>query len=181
MQADDEEEIRVKDEKEFTDWIDKKTSRQDPVIIAGDFNVENRAKPEEYKTMRKITRLSINYTFSSPGSFSAETNMIAKLNCYPAHCPLSYDDTLDYIGYRRDRVKPIYAPEMRVLPVKANEPWYWRRLYGEWKQPGKRSLYTVRQSRFYRKRQQPGKQSLYTDGYYQDYADHYPVVNDFYY
>jgi len=161
MQADDEEEIRVLEELEFTDWIDKKTSRQDPVIIAGDFNVENRAKPDEYKTMRKLTRLSINYTFSSPGSFSAETNMIAKLNCYPTSCPLSYDDTLDYIGYRRDRVKPIYAPEMRVLPVKASKPWYWSRLDGEWEQPGERSQYT--------------------DGYYRDYADHYPVLNDFYF
>lgn len=75
--------------------------------------------------------------------------------------PLDYDDILDFIGFRTDCRNPVYAPVQMVLPLKAQNAWYWGYMKGWW--------------------DLPGHGWTWNNGYYNDISDHYPVMADFYF
>lgn len=169
--------IREKQAAEFTAWLDAgihgggggerlfNISSEDPVIIAGDLNVEFRGKPEAYRKMKELTKISVNFTSvdadKSVGSFSAKTNWLAKADYFSHSSILDYDDFLDYIGFRRDCRHPVFAPSQMVLPLKAQNAWYWGYMKGWW--------------------DLPEKGWTWNNGFYNDISDHYPLMADFYF
>jgi len=167
--------IREKQAAEFTAWIDegvksgafKIDRNKDPVIVAGDLNVEFKGTPRAYRKMMDLTKLRVNLTALDlkagdyVGSLSPLTNWLAKADYYSYSLPLDFDDTLDYVGYRRDFRHPVFAPHQRTLPLKAKDAWYWSYLKRWWNLPGE------------------GRK--WNKGYYKDISDHYPVVADFYF
>jgi len=173
--------IREKQAGEFTAWLDAgihgtgsgggggerlfTISKEDPVIIAGDLNVEFKGKPEAYRKMKELTKIRVNFTshqsMASVGSFSAASNWLAKADYFSHSAPLDYDDFLDFIGFRRDCKHPVYAPAQMVLPLKAQNAWYWGYMKGWWNLPV--------------------KGWTWNNGFYNDISDHYPVMADFYF
>ena len=115
--------------------------------------------------MIESTKIRVNYTSEdaaeSVGSFSTLTNWLAKADYFTHSMPLDYDDILDYIGFRRDFRRPIFAPAQRVLPVKAKQAWFWGYMKGWWNLPD--------------------KGWTWNNGYYNDISDHYPVMADFFF
>jgi len=167
-------EVREKQATEFTEWIDeggKKSlfeidAKKEPVIVAGDLNVRFEKNHQDYEKMLELTKIRVNYTLEdaakSVGSLSAVDNWLAKAGFYHSKLPLDYDDVLDYVGCRRDFRQPISAPAQKVLPVKAQQAWYW----------------------YYIKKVQnklPNEGRVGKKGYYNDISDHYPVVADFFF
>jgi len=172
--------VRQRQARELTAWIDDGIRKglfhiraDEPVIIAGDLNVKFKSRPsaKAYRRITKKLKLQVNYTAEDAragvGSYSAKTNWMAKYMSREGDEWLGFDDTLDYIGYRTDFRLPIYAPAMKVLPLKANKAWYWKPMEGYWNLPV------------------PGRptfhQKTWNKGYYRDIADHYPVMADFYF
>lgn len=159
---------RTKQAEEFTKWVDINRasgvfniSSAEPVLIAGDLNVEFNNHREQYREMLRETKLTVNFSGSPVGSFSAKTNWLTKGDHYSRSRPLDYDDTLDYIGYRKDFRNAKYAPTQIVVPIKAETAWYWDYIKGWW--------------------DLPVMGWTWNNGYYKDISDHYPVYAEFYF
>ena len=113
-------------------------------------------------------KIAVNYPAKEAkagvSSYSTKTNWMTKYGERKGDFP-DYEETLDYIGYRTDFRQPVNAPPMKVLPVKTTKSWYWEEMKGFWNLPDSAGKY----------------RKIWKDGYYNDIADHYPVIADFYF
>ncbi|WP_163834797.1 sphingomyelin phosphodiesterase [Spartinivicinus ruber] len=145
---------------ELRQWTDSfGISRSEPVIVAGDMNVEF-GRSDHIQDMLRSCQCELTYQPGTVMSYSAPTNWHTRANAYHFKFSLEYDDTLDYVMARADYRQPKQPAEMEVIPLKASQPWYWSYLRGWWSFASGKQWY---------------------DGYYQDISDHYPVIATFHY
>ncbi len=153
--------VRVKQVTEIRTWIDTfKIAKTDPVIVAGDLNVEH-DKPTELSaiidTGLKATLWfdkgkAKNYVHSYP-----ENNWMARAYNYSSSGDMCYNKTLDYVVTLKGHLQPSQPAQQDVIQLKATKKWYWSYLDGSW------SLCGVSGSTSH-------------DGYTTDLSDHYPVM-----
>jgi len=126
----------------------------EPVIVGGDFNIRY-IEDRNNQNIKKILGGEYSYNFEpNYGSFSAISNNYTKCLSEYMNYSLNYDHTLDYIVYLNDYLQPINNALMRVLPLKALTPLYWKYMM---------------------------KKLPQTKGYYSDLSDHYPVEIEYFY
>lgn len=126
----------------------------EPVIIGGDMNVEW-SKQNEIQDMLQTSHATMQFDASGPGSFDATSNWHTRANAYYFDYDLDYNDSLDYLFWRQDHLQPVNQAVVQVVPLKADQSWYWSYLEGNW------NLSTG---------------PYYHNGYYRDLSDHYPVT-----
>lgn len=153
--------VRMAQLAEMRTWLDGyRIPATDPVIIAGDMNVEW-SKPDDVLQMLDTSRSDLEYPANqSFRSFSARSNWLTRANAYYSKFDLDYDDTLDYVLWRHDHLQPIEPAVQMVIGLTSSERWYWPRMRGWW------NLSTGR---------------VWHDGYHGELSDHYPVMATFRY
>ncbi|WP_190285655.1 sphingomyelin phosphodiesterase [Montanilutibacter psychrotolerans] len=153
--------VRMAQLREMHDWIDGfGIARSEPVIIAGDLNVEY-GRGDDVVEMLDTSATDLDYPASEPfRSFSARHNWLTKANAYYGGFSLDYDQTLDYVLWRHDHLAPVEPAQQRVIALKSADSWYWLWMRGWWDLPEGR---------------------VWHDGYHSELSDHYPVVATFRY
>lgn len=152
--------IRMRQLAEMQQWVDGfGISRSEPVIVAGDMNVEF-GQIQQRQDMLGQCQCLLDYQPTDIRSYSATDNWHTRANAYYFKFPLDYNDTLDYVMTRSDYRLPHQPAEMHVIPLKARQSWYWSYLRGWWSFVSGETWH---------------------EGYYRDLSDHYPVVATFYY
>lgn len=137
---------------EMKNWIDGLgIPSSEPVIIAGDFNVEH-SKSAHLSEMLSRSNGELSFDGQGIGSYSALDNLMAKSNAYYYEYSMDYNDTLDYVITRQDHLLPEVPATMEVMRLKAPDSWYWD--------------YMV---------------NVNGSGYHSDLSDHYPVRATFQY
>lgn len=153
--------VRMAQLGEMRRWLDGfGIPASDPVIIAGDLNVEW-SKSDDVIAMLDAARADLEYPASEAWrSFSARSNWLTRANAYSSGFDLDYDDTLDYVIWRHDHLQPVQPAAQSVLRLKSAQSWYWWYLRGNWKLPSG---------------------THWHNGWYSDLSDHYPVLATFRY
>jgi len=138
--------------KEVDNWMEEglfNIMQEEPVIVAGDLNVPFKMQPKALEKLNGILKIDLgDVTAMSTdvgGSYSTKNNVLAKALEHPT----AYNDTLDYVGYRRDYLQPKQMSQ-KIVQLKGENPWSWDKL-----------------------------KALIPNGLYNDISDHFPVVADF--
>jgi phospholipase C len=153
--ADTEHEVRMAQLDEMKTWIDSfGIPASEPVILAGDMNVDF-SLTDQIIDMLLISNTALNFPNDQGFGSYPEDNWMSRAFNYYFGYDMCYDDTLDYVLTRTDHLMPATMPAMEVVPLKAQESWYWSYLYGTW------PLCSG---------------SYWHDGYTTDLSDHYPVA-----
>jgi len=127
LQADEgSHDIRMAQLDELRWWIDDfKISKQQAVIIAGDFNVSSLNK-NQFAQMLSHTNAWVQLPKEGLGSVSASTNQYLSL-IYGEQ----KEKTLDYILYRVDHLEAKNNPEIKVLNFKSKKAWVADKIFVE--------------------------------------------------
>ncbi len=110
--------IRMAQLDEMKTWLDAfEISKQEAVILAGDFNVDSRNLIQS-GNMLSHANAWVYMNKDDEGSVSSASNR---------YLNLIYGDveekTLDYILYRVDHLNPLGVAELKVLDFKSSTPW----------------------------------------------------------
>lgn len=113
---------------EIKEWINAgiasgkfKINAEDPVIFAGDFNIEYREKIEDFKSLLKVGKLKVDFSLAdfAMGSYSTTTNLLAKLGTVDSNMPFDMTKMTGLlmrkgfgrllIGCQDPRAHPLYS------------------------------------------------------------------------
>lgn len=128
-----------------------KLPKKERVIFGGDLNVEFTTDAYR-KDLEETLATKLHYEHSLPGSYSAPHNWLAKANARANSQPEDRNETLDYVLVPGGYAQPTKPALAKVVPLKANESWYWSYLATHW----------------------PDEKGVHSD-----LSDHYPVMAEF--
>ena len=129
LQASTEEhDIRLLQLDEMRRFIDGfKISAQQPVILAGDFNISSTYQ-SRFNDLLAHSLAKVTLVQGGIGSMSDSTNGYRRLLA-GADSEINADTTLDYVLYRTDHLQPVNNPALQVIDFKSKTPWLGTRLF----------------------------------------------------
>lgn len=104
---------------------DKDLSEREPVLLAGDLNVNRSTTTKEHQDMLDLLHCREAHYVDldrEPYSFNSESNVLAR----PGLSSDGSNELLDYVLYSRDHRRPS-SSETWILPLRSTAAWAWTR------------------------------------------------------
>jgi phospholipase C len=156
--ADSEHRIRMQQLAEMQAIIsDYNISQDEAVIIAGDMNVEWKQHAQVQEMLQQLNA-KVNVSNEQAYTYSAKENWLTKLFYLRFGGDATFEDTLDYVLLSQSHRLAKQYPPQQTLTLKAESPWYWPLIQGQWPLP---------------------EGQFDHNGFYSELSDHFPVVVDF--